>query len=127
MSVESLDAKLGVAITEAEPRLREALGAQGFGILTEIDVSAVFEAKLGIKGEPMKILGACNPQIAHRALEIDPTVALLLPCNVVLRESAGETTISIADPRGLMSDPAFKPLADEAVERLTFALESLSL
>jgi len=101
------------------------VAAEGFGILTEINVAATFHAKLGVTGPPLKILGACNPALAQRALEIDPKVALVLPCNVVLRGEGPRTSISIADPRQLMDDPAFAELAAEAAHRLEKALASL--
>ena len=68
-------------------------------MLTEIDVAATLHAKLGVERPPLKILGACNPHFAHRALQIDPSVALLLPCNVVLETTAAGTRISVVDPR----------------------------
>lgn len=123
--MRSLDAIVGQPIERAESAVRAALTEQGFGVLTEIDVAATLAAKLGVLGPPLKILGACNPSLAHRALEIDPGVALLLPCNVVLRGRGAETEISIADPRDLMDDPAFADLATEAASRLAAALEAV--
>ena len=86
--MRSLDTVVDQPIDRAENAVRKALAAEGFGVLTEIDVAATFEAKLGVTGPPLKILGACHPALAHRALELNPTVALVLPCNVVLREAA---------------------------------------
>ena len=123
--MRSLDTVVDQPIDRAENAVREALATQGFGVLTEIDVAATFEAKLGVSGLPLKILGACNPALAHRALELDPTVALVLPCNVVLRWGGSRTSISIADPRELMDDPAFAELSSEAAHRLEMALASL--
>jgi len=112
-------------IDEAEAAIRSALVANGFGVLTEIDVAATLKAKLDIDRTPLKILGACNPNLAHRALTIDPSVALLLPCNVVLEESDGVTTITAVDPRELMNDPGFNDLAAEAADKLRAAIESV--
>jgi len=123
--MRSLDTVVDQPIDRAENAMREALAAQGFGVLTEIDVAATFKAKLGVRGPPLKILGACNPALAHRALELDPTVALVLPCNVVLRGEGSRTSISIADPRELMDAPAFAELSAEAAHRLEAALASL--
>jgi len=89
-------------------------------------VAATFEAKLDVTGPPLKIIGACNPALAHRALELDPTVALVLPCNVVRRRESPRTSVSIAYPRELMDDPAFAELAAEAAHRLETALASLA-
>ena len=78
--------------------MRATLAGQGFGVLTEIDVSATFEAELAVTGPPFKILGTCNPATAHRALELDPAVALMLASDVVLRGVRARTFVSIADP-----------------------------
>ncbi|MDR3648549.1 MAG: DUF302 domain-containing protein, partial [Acidimicrobiales bacterium] len=123
--VRSFDTVVDQTIDRAEGAVGAALAVQGFGVLTEIDVAATFEAKLGVKGPPLKILGACNPTLAHRALELDPRVALMLPCNVVLRGEGPRTSVSIADPRQLMDDPAFAELAAETAQRLEKALGSL--
>ncbi|HUY20984.1 MAG TPA: DUF302 domain-containing protein [Acidimicrobiales bacterium] len=124
--MRSIDAVIDEPLDRVEEAVRGALATEGFGVLTEIDVAATFEAKLGVHGPPMKILGACNPTLAHRALELDPAAALVLPCNVVLREDDGRTSISIADPRELMAGPAFSELAADAAARLTAALARLT-
>lgn len=125
--MKALTATVDLPMAEAESAVRAALASQGFGVLTEIDVAATFKAKLDVDRPPLKILGACNPQIAHRALQADPSASLLLPCNVVLEPSpSGGTSVSAVDPRELMSDPAFAELAEEAAGRLRSALEQLA-
>lgn len=114
-----------LSMADAEAEIRRSLSEQGFGVLTEIDVAATLLTKLGIEREPMKILGACNPTFAHRALQLDADVALLLPCNVVLEAVDGGTKVSVADPRDLMDDPSFADLADEAAAKLTAAVDAL--
>lgn len=110
---------------EAEAATRSALGAVGFGIVSEIDVAANLRAALGIERPPLKILGACSPVFAQKALEIDSSVALLMPCNVVLEPDGDRTQITAIDPRELISDPAFTELATEAADQLTAALVAL--
>ncbi len=110
---------------QAEAAIRTALGDQGFGVLTEIDIAAVFHAKLGVERPFLKILGACNPGFAQRALEIDPTVSLLLPCNVTVEAVDGGTPVAAVDPLELMSDPAFAGLAAEVSGKLRSAIAAL--
>ncbi|HUY86324.1 MAG TPA: DUF302 domain-containing protein [Acidimicrobiales bacterium] len=124
--MQSLNTFVNTDIQHAEAAVREALAKEGFGVLTEIDVAATFQAKLGISGPALKILGACNPSLAHKALSIDPSVALMLPCNVVLSEENNRTSISIADPRSMMTDPGMSELAQDAAERLNAALATLN-
>jgi len=85
-------------IDEAESRVREALAEKGFGVLTEIDVKATMKNKIGADMAPYRILGACNPEMAYKAIEIEPRVGAMLPCNVVLRDVGGGTEISAIDP-----------------------------
>ncbi len=109
--------------------VREALKAQGFGVLTEIDVQATLRAKLGEEMEPYLILGACNPPLAHRALAVDRRIGLLLPCNVIIRAEDDYTVIEALDPQTMIAvanEPALQPVADEAASRLRAALDSLS-
>ena len=106
--------------------MRTALAEQGFGVLTEIDVAAVLKAKLDVDRPPLKILGACNPTFANQALDMDASVALLLPCNVVLQPApGGGTKVSIVDPRGMLDDPAFEALGADAAARLEAAAGAL--
>jgi len=116
-------------VAEAVPKVKEALKAQGFGTLTEIDVQATLKEKIDADVDPYVILGACNPRLAHRALELEPDVGLLLPCNVVVRTHEGRTVVSALDP-GIIAEmadhPGLKPIAEEATRLLDAALESLT-
>jgi len=123
--VNGIEITTTLDMATAEAAVRAALQDQGFGVLTEIDVAATLKVKIGVERAPLKILGACNPQFAHRALELDETVSLLLPCNVVLAATDHGTRITAVDPRQLMDDPAFKELADDAAARLTAALHAV--
>ncbi|MCJ7488660.1 MAG: DUF302 domain-containing protein [Thermoplasmata archaeon] len=119
----------GVSLDDARARVVEALAAEGFGVLTEIDVKATLKKKLDVDFRPYVILGACNPKLAHRALEAEPQIGLLLPCNVVLQESSGGVVLSIANPRamfGLVENAALDALVGEADDRLRRVLESVS-
>jgi uncharacterized protein (DUF302 family) len=120
--MHSIQTVVDVPMDEAEAAVRAALGEQGFGVLTEIDVAANLRAALGVERAPLKILGTCNPDFAHRALQLDPTVALLMPCNVVLEPEGSGTRIAVVDPRELMRDPEFAEIATDAADRLTAAL-----
>jgi uncharacterized protein (DUF302 family) len=107
-----------------------ALKVEGFGVLTEIDVQETLKKKLNVDYPPYKILGACNPPLAHRALTAAPEVGLLLPCNVTVRQLAdGTIEVAMIDPlmmMGVISNPALKPVADEAKARLERVAQSLN-
>ena len=124
--MDAIETTVALPIAEAEAQVRDALAAYGFGVLTEIDIAATFKAKLDIDRPPLKILGACNPGFANRAIALDPSTALVLPCNVVLEATDSGTSVRVADPRSMMPDPAFAELANEAAAKLTAAVESLN-
>ncbi|MEV6210142.1 DUF302 domain-containing protein [Kitasatospora sp. NPDC051914] len=120
---------LDLPFGDAVERVRAALAEQGFGILTEIDVRATLKAKLGEEIEDYLILGACNPALAHRALQADRRIGLLLPCNVVVRATDGHAVVEVMDPQLMVrvtEQPALEAVADEAAARLRAALNSLA-
>jgi uncharacterized protein (DUF302 family) len=114
---------------EVEGRVRQALMEEGFGILTEINVRDTLKKKLDIDFRPYKILGACNPPLAHRALTAVPDAGLLLPCNVTVSQGEGDVIdVAIIDPLIMLSVgeyPELKPVADDAGERLQRVVEAL--
>ena len=120
--------ELDTPYDDAMHRVKDALKDQGFGVLTEIDVRQTLKDKLDLDVEPQIILGACNPQLAHRALEIDPRIATLLPCNVVVRTDNGRTIVEALDPKLIAEvpgNPALATIAEEAGQRINAALDAL--
>lgn len=120
--------RLNLPFPEALARVRGALKEQGFGVLTEIDVRATLEAKLGVTMEAYVILGACNPPLAHRALDVDRQIGLLLPCNVVVREVDAGALVEALDPQVMVDttgEESLAPIAAEARGRLCAALDDL--
>ena len=123
-----LTVTLDLPFPDAVERVRAALQEQGFGVLTEIDVAATLQAKLGEHMEDYLILGACNPPLAHQALEIDRSLGLLLPCNVVLRRTKEGTLVEIADPGMMVSlttNSDLEPVAEQARDRLALVVAAL--
>jgi uncharacterized protein (DUF302 family) len=122
--------QLPLKVAEAVAVTTAALKLEGFGVLTEIDVQATLRAKLGVEHRPYIILGACNPHLAHRGLQAEPELGLLLPCNVIVYDNGdGTSTVSIVDPLqilGVVNNPALQPVADEANARLRRVIEHLA-
>lgn len=124
--MKAFEVTVALPLAEAEAAIRAALAEEGFGVLTEIDVAATLKAKLGVDRPPLKILGACNPNFADRALQIDPTVSLLLPCNVIVEAAGTGSRVAAVDPRQLLDDPRFADLAADAAERLERAVHRVA-
>ncbi|MGC1213338.1 MAG: DUF302 domain-containing protein [Micromonospora sp.] len=126
----AMTTRLTAGFTPVLERVRAALKDQGFGVLTEIDMRSTLREKLGVDMEEYVILGACNPPLAHRAMEADRSIGLLLPCNVVVRAAGPDATLVQAlDPQVMvqLSDAAeLREVADEATRRLRAALDALT-
>lgn len=128
----ALSTALQTSFTDAVARTRDALAQQGFGVLTEIDMKATLKAKLGEDMEDYLILGACNPPMAHKAVNADRQIGLLLPCNVVVRTDRTDDRTVIVEamnPQILVEvtgEPALRDIADEVTARMQAAIDSLS-
>jgi uncharacterized protein (DUF302 family) len=120
---------LDIAFDDALARVPEALKAEGFGVLTEIDVQQTLKKKLDVDFRRYRILGACNPPFAHKALEHSLDVGMLMPCNVIVYEADdGRTVVSAVDPMQTMAaqgDPEMRPLADAVQQKLRKVIDSL--
>jgi uncharacterized protein (DUF302 family) len=118
----------GASFDDVDARVRRALADKGFGILTEIDVQATMKKKLGIEMQPYRILGACNPTMAHQAIGIEPRVGAMLPCNVILRAVDGGVEVSAIDPVASMAsidNPALHAVAGQVRSLLADTIETL--
>lgn len=128
MTEFTMTATVPSSYDETVERVRALLADAGFGVLTEIDIRATLRAKLDVEVPPQVILGACRPQLAHRAIEADPRVAALLPCNVVVAAEAQGTRVDVLDP-GVMStlspSPVMAEVAADARERLAGMMDTL--
>lgn len=120
---------LDMPFADAIERVTAALKTEGFGVLTTIDVQKTLREKIGAEFEPYVILGACNPNLAHRALQAEHELGLLLPCNVIVHEHDGRVAVSVVDPAqmlGVVENPDLSPVADEAKTRLERVVEALA-
>ncbi len=121
--------QMDVPFERAIDQVKEAFKEEGFGTLTEIDVAATLKEKLDRTIEPYTILGVCNPELASTALDVDKSIGLLLPCNVVVSERGGMTTVEAIDPQMMVAvsdEPALRSVADEAAAGIGRAMKALS-
>lgn len=122
-------AKFPGSFEEAKEKVTEELKKEGFGVLTEIDVQATLKAKIGVEKRPYTILGACNPQYANKAIDAEPDIGLLLPCNVLLREEDdGSVTVGFMDPKavlGMVGRPEVETLGMEVRDKLQRVCDAL--
>ncbi|HET7264673.1 MAG TPA: DUF302 domain-containing protein [bacterium] len=119
---------VNLAYPEAVARTIELLKEEGFGVLTEIDVQRTLKEKLGAEFRRYVILGACNPPLAHRALQVEREIGLVLPCNVIVYEESGGSVVSVMDPMpalGMVGNEALRPIAEEASARLHRVVDKL--
>ncbi len=129
MSKYGFGKSVNLPFDEAITHVTEALQVEGFGVLSDIDVAGAMKKKLNQDMPPYRILGACNPSLAHRALETDPSIGLLLPCNVVVRQDAeGKVHVEFMDPKAvleLVNKPEIVTLAGEVKQRLERVMQAL--
>jgi uncharacterized protein (DUF302 family) len=129
MSNYAFGKKVNMGFDQAVAAVTQALAKEGFGVLTEIDVQATLKKKLGIERPPYRILGACNPQFAAQAIEVEPQIGALLPCNVVVRQdAAGATLVEFMDPHAvlqLVQRPEVESIAAEVRSRLQRVMDAL--
>jgi uncharacterized protein (DUF302 family) len=117
-----------LSFDEAVEKVTAELKTEGFGVLTTIDIQATLKEKIGVERDRYVILGACNPQLANQAINAEPEIGLLLPCNVVVYEQEGTTHVAAMDPAaamGIVGNPALDPVGTDARDRLTRALGRL--
>lgn len=115
-----------LGFVDATDRVREELKAEGFGVLCEIDIQSTLKEKLGVESEPYLILGACNPPLAHQALQTEPELGVLLPCNVVVYTRSGQTHIAAIDAERMLSivgNDQLAPVAAEVRSKLAHVVE----
>jgi len=126
----TLDATIAMGFDAALEATRTALAEQGFGVITEIDLARTLKDKIGADIPPQVILGACRPQLAYQAIQVDPAIAAVLPCNVIVRAiNAGTTSVQAFDPDAMTRishHPALNEVATDARERLVAALDTLT-
>ncbi|MFT4604921.1 MAG: hypothetical protein ACI9W4_001660 [Rhodothermales bacterium] len=128
MSAYYFSTTLAMSMDEADAATREALRAEGFGVLTEIDIQATLKKKINADFRPYRILGACNPPLAHQALQSEGHIGLMLPCNVIIQEVEGGMEVAAVDPVASMAaveNDDLGPVATEVRERLRRVIESL--
>ena len=129
MSKVGFGKTVNLSYDAAVARVTEALQAEGFGVLTEIDVAGTLKKKLNVDMPPYRILGACNPPLAHRAIQAEPEVGMLLPCNVVVRQdAAGAVRVEFMDPQAvlpLIEKPGIEALAGEVKAKLQRVMDAL--